>query len=487
MSLYYSHAGIDIHLGDAVACLRELPDESVNCCVTSPPYWGLRDYGTGQWEGGDPDCNHRVGGQVQDGKAPGAITTGQRPGVDSSRCKDCGATRIDQQLGLEKTPEEYIAKMVEVFREVRRVLRNDGTCWVNMGDSYCAQPGQRKQGVERNDVAGWKQKTNVGCLTIGSRSAEGYKAKDLVGIPWTLAKALRDPYYTGHIKVERDRVWLAAIIDGEGTICGFRHERKDDGRIRTGINISITNTCELMLDEAQRIWPGSRHRHMDANHLGDREVFRWIPFKCDANSELLRELYPYLITKKQQALVAWNLLEFVKDGRKLGKSEQAEEVREKRDRLVAILSDLNHGRPAKLPDWIKEPPSLLEPGWWLRQDIIWAKPNPMPESVTDRCTKSHEYIFLLTKSAKYYFDNEAIKEPAANSGQVVSLGKRSFSKRQADGAGIKPSGNGNASEYTVKEFRNKRDVWTVATAPCKDAHFAVFPPKLIEPDRKSTR
>jgi DNA modification methylase len=125
--------------------------------------------------------------------------------------------------------------------------------------------------------------------------------------------------------------------------------------------------------------------------------------------------------------------------------------------------------------------ALRADGWWLRQDIIWAKPNPMPESVTDRLTKSHEYIFLLSKAAKYYFDHEAIKEPSANGGQVVSLGKQSFSKRQVDGAGVKPSGNGNASEYTVKEFRNKRDVWTVATQPYKGSHFAVFPPKLIEP------
>src|ERR1035437_7582822 len=428
MSLYYSHAGIDIHLGDAVACLRELPDESVNCCVTSPPYWGLRDYGTGQWEGGDAGCDHRASGERRqlphgDGR-PGEtdLYANERvllAGVGATFkdvCGKCGAIRIDLQLGLEKTPEEYIAKMVAVFREVRRVLRSDGSCWVNMGDSYAANRGYQVPDNKHKDVGNAARMTaesrfsrNVKASTLGGEKVNQYNAerageigltpnckpKDLVGIPWTLAKALRDPYYTGHIKVERDRVWLAAIIDGEGTICGFRHERKDDGRIRTGINISITNTCELMLDEAQRIWPGSRHRHMDANHLGDREVFRWIPFKCDANSELLRELYPYLITKKQQALVAWNLLEFVKDGRKLGKSEQAEEVREKRDRLVAILSDLNHGRPANLPDWIKEPPSLLEPGWWLRQDIIWAKPNPMPESVTDRCTKSHEYIFLL--------------------------------------------------------------------------------------------
>jgi len=233
-----------IHHGDALTILRTLPDESVNCCVSSPPYWGLRDYGTGTWSGGDTTCVHSVGGQVQDSKAPGAITTGQRPGVDASTCQLCGATRIDQQIGLEKTPEEYTARLVEVFREVRRVLRKDGTCWVNLGDSYNAHPGQRKT----TDAAGPKQVTNEGAQGAPSRYVANLKPKDLVGIPWRVAFAL-----------------------------------------------------------------------------------------------------------------------------------QAD-------------------------------------GWWLRSDIIWAKPNPMPESVRDRCTRSHEYIFMLTKSAKYWYDAAAIAEPGTYAG-----------------------------------------------------------------------
>jgi DNA modification methylase len=125
--------------------------------------------------------------------------------------------------------------------------------------------------------------------------------------------------------------------------------------------------------------------------------------------------------------------------------------------------------------------ALQSDGWYLRQDIIWAKPNPMPESVKDRCTKSHEYIFLLTKSAQYYYDNEAIRETAKNANKTISLGEKSFSKRQAKGVGVEPSGNGKSDNYTVKEYRNKRSVWTVATKPFKGAHFAVFPPALIEP------
>lgn len=333
----FDESGVTLYQGHVIDVLQSLPEESVNCCITSPPYWGLRDYGTGEWSGGDPECGHKVSGQVQDGKAPGAITTGQRPGVDASVCRKCGATRIDQQIGLEQTPGEYVEKMVQVFREVRRVLRNDGTVWLNLGDSYVAHPGQRKQGVERNDVAGWKQQTNAGCLTIGSRTAPGLKAKDLVGIPWRVAFALQDD------------------------------------------------------------------------------------------------------------------------------------------------------------------------GWWLRSDIIWAKPAPMPESVTDRPTRSHEYIFLLAKSQSYYFDHEAIKEPSVSDHGSGNGYKRDSRLSYADDTGArgsdkpwvpsrpsakKGSFNGKTEAMAdtgqnafraMTEFRNKRDVWTVGSDPFPEAHFATFPPALILP------
>lgn len=273
--------------GDALACLRELPDESVHCCVTSPPYWGLRDYG------------------------------------------------VAGQLGLEKTPEEYVAKMVEVFREVRRVLRNDGTLWLNLGDSYNAA-GRDGHGTR----VGYKQNTNraSGSGKDNVRPSDGsLKPKDLIGIPWRVAFAL-----------------------------------------------------------------------------------------------------------------------------------QAD-------------------------------------GWWLRQDIIWHKPNPMPESVRDRCTKSHEYIFMLSKSARYYYDADAIKEPGAESsimrlsqnvdaqvgsprvpgktnGNMKVVGK--LDKQRGHGrrhSGFNDRWDALSREEQCALMRNKRSVWTVATAPFKEAHFATFPPDLITP------
>lgn len=151
---FYTDSHVTLYNADVLAGLRALPDGSVHCCVTSPPYWGLRDYGTAEWEGGDADCGHLAGALVSqksglrnDGRdhvgpyeGEKAVTTGM-PYRDT--CGKCGATRKDHQLGLESTPEEYVARMVEVFREVRRVLRDDGTLWLNLGDSYATQGGDR--------------------------------------------------------------------------------------------------------------------------------------------------------------------------------------------------------------------------------------------------------------------------------------------------------------------------------------------------------
>lgn len=284
--------------GDALEKLRELPNESVQCCVTSPPYWGLRDYGT------------------------------------------------EGQLGLEKTPEEYVLKMVEVFSEVRRVLKSDGTCWLNLGDSYAQQRGGRSEG-SHDGAVGRGDAPNNGSVS----PPPGLKPKDLCGIPWMVAFALRAD------------------------------------------------------------------------------------------------------------------------------------------------------------------------GWWLRQDIIWAKPNPMPESVTDRCTKAHEYLFLLTKSARYFYDADTIKEtsntndirrpysskgswdldgrpdeqrhggePRCFNGSKFNTGKTA--EHQLHRSSLSPRVNGNlpgrddngaACNKPDQELRNKHSVWTVTTQPYPEAHFATYPPDLIKP------
>lgn len=268
-------SGFIILPGDCAASLMTLPGSSVHCCITSPPYYGLRDYG------------------------------------------------VDGQIGLEPTPEEYIQRLVSVFREVRRVLRDDGTLWVNIGDSYARQGGR-----ESDQPRHWDGRESTPGSMHYTRIATdiGLKPKDLIGIPWMLAFALRAD------------------------------------------------------------------------------------------------------------------------------------------------------------------------GWWLRQDIIWHKPNPMPESVKDRCTKAHEYIFMLSKSARYWYDAGSISEgsvtaiPGYTGGQYAPPVQVAHSGRRTD----KQSGHGrrhagfndrwDAAEASgsVPTTRNRRSVWTLATLPTPEAHFATFPIELPE-------
>ena len=442
-----------IYCGDSLEVLKTFSDKSVNCCITSPPYWGLRDYG------------------------------------------------VEGQLGLEKTPQEYVDKMVELFREVRRVLKDDGTLWLNLGDSYCGT-GDKGDTTDPKYADG-----RNGQKTALNNKIQGLKQKDLVGIPWALATALRDPYYIGDIKAESDRVWLAAMIDAEGCICGSYHIRKDDGSPRTNISITITNTNELILDKASSIFPNSsKHEHEShyEGHLGKRDSWRWHVFSIEGKQKLIREIYPYLIAKKKQAMVAWNFLKYQEDAKHYGKTPQKQNIRDLRKEMVMLLSSLNKGEDVPLPQWMEEPPSLYEQGYYLRQDIIWAKPNPMPESVTDRCTKSHEYIFLLSKSQKYYYDYEAILEPVVDQDRTnYQCGGRTnginedrndndFGERSKTWKpkmkNLQDKGQQNHSFHEsrvdgipdeIYAVRNKRDVWTVTTKPFKEAHFATFPEKLI--------
>ena len=214
MSIEFNDEGYVLLNGDCLNVLKTLDEKSVDCCVTSPPYFNLRDYGTSEWINGNENCEH-----IEN---------------ENGICLKCGATKKDLQIGIEETPEEYISKLVAIFREVKRVLKDDGTLWVNIGDSYCNSNGYMRSSEHFQREARNGAKAND--RNVSNLIKSGYKIKDKIGIPWMLAFALRND------------------------------------------------------------------------------------------------------------------------------------------------------------------------GWYLRQDIIWSKPNPMPESVKDRCTGSHEYIFLLSKNPKYYFD-----------------------------------------------------------------------------------
>lgn len=309
---------VEIIQGDCLEVLPTLPAGSVHCCVTSPPYWGLRDYGTASWEGGDEQCDHfklagGIGSQNLGKSASASAANVERSSVSFRElCGKCGAVRVDQQIGLERTPDEYVAKMVKVFSAVRGTLRDDGTVWLNLGDTYNHDSKWGGSSSNKNELQQGYARKN------GRDRNSGCKPKDLVGIPWRVAFAL-----------------------------------------------------------------------------------------------------------------------------------QAD-------------------------------------GWYLRQDIIWHKPNPMPESVTDRCTKAHEYIFLLSKSERYYYNQEAIREPwTCDRDDMRENGIRTGLAYL--GSGIDNStkngsvGDGQRTSGEVPEGRNKRSVWTVTTKPYKAAHFATFPPELIKP------
>jgi len=466
-----------IYQGDCLEILKTFQDDSINCVVTSPPYWRLRDYGTAEWEGGNPNCKHVRLGKVADGnmgqKNEKAISG---DGIYKEVCNICGAKRIDSQLGIEKTPEEYVAKMVEVFREVKRVLKKNGTLWLNLGDTYagsgCGTNDYRTPGsksINKSDKMFSKKPSQ-------QKRIDGLKPKDLVGIPWMVAKALQAPYYTGEIKNEKDRVWLAAMIDAEGCLTTSQYET--GGKSKSNIYISITNSSRAIIDNCERIFPQkTKHIYEKADKV-NRTVWRWDVEQIEKKMLFICEIYPYLVAKKKQAIIAYTFL-LMQKGLPSKKKGYLPSQIENRKILVEKIQQANSGLDVELPHWVIEPPSLLEEGFYLRQDIIWHKPNPMPESVTDRCTKAHEYIFLLSKSSKYYFDFEAIQEKSewyekdkrSKMGRVLhKSGKSVMYECEFKIKGVAYSQNGN---------RNKRSVWTVNTKPYSEAHFAVYPPGLI--------
>ncbi len=472
---------IKVLAGDCRDVLKTMPDESVHCVVTSPPYWGLRDYGTATWEGGEVDCDH-VERYPSRGSSTltsagigrtdaGAAYQAQKKQFDKE-CRKCGARRIDSQIGLEPDFNAYVAAMVEVFSEVRRVLRKDGTLWLNLGDSYTSggretrDPGQSKLHPA--------QQKGMGRAAM----PVGLKPKDLCGIPWRVARALQEPYYTGGIKDERDRIWLAAMIDAEG--CIFIHKRhaganhdtfeKRDGTVSQyirqrdnyGSGLEVANTSERIVQRCLEI--AGKGSICSQEGKRRQKLYRW-NLRSNECRDLLAEVYPHLVAKQHQARLA------------IGCPSTGEIAGTAHHALIAL-----HGGSTVNIDF-PVPKSLYEPGWYLRQDVIWSKLNPMPESVTDRCTKSHEYLFLLSKSERYYYDADAISENAIYS-NITGM----------DGSGFKAPQSFNGKHRDAKMFgartevngedngkRNKRSVWSVATAPFAEAHFATFPPALIEP------
>jgi len=391
--------------GDVIACLRSLPDACVQCVVTSPPYWGLRDYG------------------------------------------------VEGQIGLEPTPEEHVEKMVEVFREVKRVLRDDGTLWLNYGDCYAGSTTGADRPPEPGHTHEDSGRVKTGQENKHRRPDAGLKPKDLVGMSWRIAFALQQPYYVGKIRSEKDRIWLAAMVEAEG--CLFIHKRKagqnnGQGYKRKsdtyGVGLEVASTDRAIVERCKDITDMGSICHQSPSQNGRRKqtIYRW-NLRSNACRDIILELYPYFVAKKQEA----RLLLFCPPS-----GSDAEKAHES-------LKAIHQGGPATIdfPEPAKELAALWEPGWYLRSDVIWSKCNPMPESVTDRPTKSHEYVFLFAKSKKYYYDAEAVREKHES---LKDLGR-------------------SQTDYCNPAGRNRRTVWEIPTQPTPEAHFATFPEALVEP------
>ncbi len=428
------------HFGDVRAVLRRMIADGVqvNAIVTSPPYWGLRSY----LPEDHPDKH--------------------------------------LELGSEPTFAEFLVKMVEVFELCRQVLKKDGTMWVNMGDSYAQRPNGPTSAnatkLHGDRAHKWKEQH----AKRSKGTTDGFKHKDLIGQPWRLAMALQERKYQGQIASEVDRAWLAAIIDGEG--CFFIHKRKAgtpahskytraDGTeakyTRTadtyGVGLEICNTSKAIIDRVQEIAGAGTitAQTPEQNARRKQTIYRWRVAPNEAK-RLAQEVYPHLVGKQHQARLIFNCPSTGDAG---AAAHQA-------------MMDLHNGIPTEVD--YAPPPDLFEPGWYLRQDVVWSKPNAMPESVTDRCTKAHEFIFLLSKSTSYYWDFAAMQEPVEAS-TIARLsqdidGQKGSMRAHAGitGKPMKAVGGHNGT-------RNRRSVWTVATDRYSGAHFATFPRALVEP------
>jgi DNA modification methylase len=452
MTVYLDDGDVVLHQGDVLEQLAGLPDESVDCCVTSPPYFGLRDYGTGRWEGGDEACDHKgtplassKSGLRNDGRDHVGTYDGEKLRANGvpfrDVCGKCGATRIDQQIGLEDTPDTFITRLVSVFRQVRRVLAPHGTCFVNIGSSYASQ--------------------------------DGYPIS------------------------ETDAAWLAGLIDGEGCIQIHRQSNRPGNSVDSfQLDLSVGMIDREPVERAHRISGVGSCQHQASG------VWDW-GVRGQQAARLLRAIYPWLTLKRKRAAYGIMLADDVTLQR-FGRGRPATvEAMDYRQRLREAISDCNQRReprlpfvePTTLPCGVKAKDDLLIPhslaialrsdGWYLRSDIIWAKPNPMPESVRDRPTSAHEHVFLLTRQPRYWWDAEAVREPVSESTLRIHSSPAVQPRAGAWKVASNADRNGGQSPTLVNgtgrdlSGRNIRNVWTIAKEPTPDAHFATFPRELV--------
>lgn len=509
VTIFHDDGQARFYHGDVRAVLATLPAQSVQTCVTSPPYWGLRDYGTAGWDGGDAKCQHLVRENGADhatrsGLGGGTSTTGhQREGFKAA-CPRCGARRIDAQLGLEATPESYVANMVAVFREVRRVLRDDGTVFLNLGDSYFHTNPSGPQG--QNGQRANRQFTAEG-LGGGARHEGAYdrRDKERSGFPdhgcacRSLCDGCRAAYRLGR---SHSAGLHAPTLAPSPSAPSRERTASASDHLPTWDSAHLASQPAISIPDQPQT-----SGHADA------------PLRVSLASNSVESAPPPLASNSGEStlgdeclLCGRSLPHSVQESARKGgcncDNGEPESAGRSQGRGVSGLAYPHYTTTSLKPKDLVGIPwrvafALQADGWYLRSDIIWAKPNPMPESVTDRPTKSHEYLFLLTKSARYYYDADAIREPFAPETGPRAL-RAQESDARADGVPGQPQhslheprsykgssfvkGKTGEIKPTVGQGerveaagRNKRSVWTIATAPFAEAHFATFPPALVTP------
>ena len=371
------------------------------------------------------------------------------------------------------------------------MLKPAGTVWLNLGDSYNTAPPGNKGFCE--GLSSFAQEHGKAERRAGARMV-GLKYKDLVGIPWRVAFALQAPYVVPTcVAAERDRAWLAAMFDGEGCIGirrfdSYREEKQQTYQDGFVVYTVVTNNDQVLLDRCVELTGFGAVRLKQSAGSTDRrgivsrrDSFGW---RLDGNKavEVICAIYPHLIAKRKQACIAYTLDRLNKHGH--GSRAVPTEIQEKKAYLWNLIKQCNQREAVDLPSWIEEPKQLVEPGWYLRSDIIWHKPNPMPESVTDRPTKAHEYLFLLTRSERYVYDAAAIAERSVDPESLRGRNARNddkFAQHDPDGMARTRVGFAKIKAGTVYETRNARSVWTIPTMPYAGAHFATMPEALVEP------
>lgn len=469
---------IELMLGDCLEKLKTIDAKSVQTCVTSPPYYGLRDYGTANWIGGDAECDHKVKYGSSSSTLEGGKSTQESARFYKEVCAKCGAIRVDDQIGLEQTPDDYVNKLVQVFREVRRVLKDDGTVFLNLGDSYFGGGGAHKPehanpGLSRSAFRGGVPHAKP-CDTSG-RELVNYSSRDLFSE--NLCDVCRRAYLIGKSHNDNRHAPTQSLLPSE------------TNRVNKELQNDHLPTSDSFHQEVR-----SSTAILDSVNVQDREGGQPLSSPVSTPDEFSPRLLGECLPESSYGVCQLCGHSFVRSIRECEHNEQdcTCDTNETVSSSVFRNSGTNHNA-YPYPYYTTKYQNILKPkdligipwmvafalradGWYLRSDCIWHKPNPMPESVKDRPTKSHEYLFLLSKSKQYYYDYEAIKE--SNSETSIMGGRFTGDKKSEH------TGNGHSGLKVADntwDGRNKRSVWTINTKGFSGAHFAVMPEKLVEP------